>query len=48
MQLKDQGLFHTNCFINGEWVGADSGETIDVTNPSNGEVIGTIPKMGAD
>ncbi len=48
MQLKDQGLFHTNCFINGEWVGADSGETIDVTNPSNGEVIGTIPKMGAE
>lgn len=48
MQLKDQGLFHTNCYINGEWVGADSGETIDVTNPSNGEVIGTIPKMGAE
>ena len=48
MQLKDQGLFHTSCYINGEWVGADSGETIDVTNPSNGDVIGTIPKMGAD
>jgi len=47
MQLKDQGLFHTNCYIDGEWVSADSGETIDVTNPSNGEVIGTIPKMGA-
>ena len=48
MQLKDQELFHTKCYIDGEWVDSDSGETIDVTNPSNGDVIGTIPKMGAD
>ncbi|MEP3347452.1 MAG: NAD-dependent succinate-semialdehyde dehydrogenase [Litoreibacter sp.] len=33
-------------FIGGEWVAADSGETIEVTNPSNGEVIGTIPACG--
>ncbi len=33
-------------FINGAWVGADSGETIDVTNPATGEVIGTIAKSG--
>ncbi|MCF1504801.1 NAD-dependent succinate-semialdehyde dehydrogenase [Afifella sp. H1R] len=32
--------------IGGEWVGADSGETIDVTNPATGETIGTIPKCG--
>ena len=23
MQLKDQGLFHTNCDIDGDWVGAE-------------------------
>ena len=46
MQLKDQGLFHTKCYIDGDWVDSDSGETIDVTNPSTGDVIGTIPKMG--
>ncbi len=33
-------------FIAGDWVGADSGETIDVTNPATGEVIGTVPASG--
>ena len=35
-------------FIAGKWVGADSGETFDVTNPATGEVIGTVPSCGAD
>ena len=35
-------------FINGAWVAADSGKTIDVTNPATGEVIGTVPNAGAD
>ncbi|MDQ0511317.1 NAD-dependent succinate-semialdehyde dehydrogenase [Ancylobacter amanitiformis] len=33
-------------FIDGEWQGADSGATIDVTNPATGEVIGTVPNAG--
>ncbi len=33
-------------YIAGAWVNADSGETIDVTNPATGDVIGTIPKSG--
>ncbi len=33
--------------INGEWVQADSGRTIDVTNPATGLKIGTVPKAGA-
>lgn len=32
--------------IGGEWVAADSGETIDVVNPANGQVLGTVPKSG--
>lgn len=32
--------------IAGDWVQADSGATIDVTNPATGETIGTIPKSG--
>ncbi|UWQ18809.1 NAD-dependent succinate-semialdehyde dehydrogenase [Jannaschia sp. M317] len=32
--------------IGGDWVGADSGATIDVTNPADGSVIGTVPKAG--
>ena len=34
------------CLIDGDWVGADSGKTIDVTNKATGEVIGTVPAMG--
>lgn len=48
LELKDPSLFREACYVNGKWVGADSSETIDVTNPASGEVLGTIPKMGAD
>ena len=47
MRLKDQGLFHTRCYIDGDWVDADSGAAMEVTNPANGEVLGTVPRMGA-
>ena len=33
-------------YIAGEWVDADDGATLDVTNPATGEVIGQIPKSG--
>ncbi|KAB2865331.1 MAG: NAD-dependent succinate-semialdehyde dehydrogenase, partial [Bauldia sp.] len=32
--------------IDGEWVQADSGATIDVINPATGLKIGTVPKAG--
>jgi len=32
--------------IGGAWVSADSGDTIDVTNPATGDVIGTVPACG--
>ena len=47
MKLSDPKLFRQQCYINGNWVDATSGETIDVTNPATGEVLGSIPKMGA-
>ncbi|AIZ34669.1 MULTISPECIES: NADP-dependent succinate-semialdehyde dehydrogenase [Pseudomonas] len=47
MQLKDAQLFRQQAFINGEWLDADSGQTIQVTNPATGDVIGSVPKMGA-
>ncbi len=48
MQLSDQKLFRQQCYINGEWVGADSGKTIPVTDPASGETLGSVPRMGAD
>jgi len=46
MQLKDAQLFRQQAYINGEWLDADNGQTIKVTNPATGEVIGSVPKMG--
>ena len=47
MQLSDPGLMKDRCYLGGEWVAADSGETIPVTNPATGEVLGHVPRMGA-
>ncbi|AUA33495.1 MULTISPECIES: NADP-dependent succinate-semialdehyde dehydrogenase [Pseudomonas] len=46
MQLRDPQLLRQQAFINGVWLDADNGQTIKVTNPASGEVIGTVPKMG--
>jgi succinate-semialdehyde dehydrogenase / glutarate-semialdehyde dehydrogenase len=40
-------FLRTSAYINGEWVGADSGATVEVRNPATGAVLGTVPKMGA-
>jgi len=45
--LNNPSLFRQQCFIAGKWCDADGGGTIPVTNPANGEQLGTIPKMGA-
>lgn len=43
--LSRQDLFRQQAYINGQWLDADSGETIAVKNPANGELLGTVPKM---
>ena len=43
----DGYLLQSN-LIGGAWCGADSGQTIDVTNPATGEVLGQVPNAGAD
>jgi succinate-semialdehyde dehydrogenase/glutarate-semialdehyde dehydrogenase len=47
LPLKDASLLRQANLLNGAWVQADSGETIAVTNPANGAVIGHVPAMGA-
>jgi succinate-semialdehyde dehydrogenase/glutarate-semialdehyde dehydrogenase len=44
IQLSDQALLRTQAYINGQWVDADSGGTVAVTNPANGEVIAEVAK----
>ncbi len=44
-QLKDKNLFKQQCFIDGEWVDSDSGDTFDVYNPSDLSLVGTMPNV---
>ena len=45
--LRDPDLFRRQAFIGGRWWDADSGATIEVNNPATGEILGTVPLMGA-
>ena len=45
--LSNNALMKTACLIDGEWTGADSGQTFAVTNPANGELIASVPDCGA-
>ena len=47
MELSDSSLFRQQAYINGAWCDADGGATLEVTNPADGSVIGTVPNMGA-
>jgi succinate-semialdehyde dehydrogenase/glutarate-semialdehyde dehydrogenase len=47
LNLKDPSLFRQQCYIDGRWVDADSSRTIPVNNPATGEILGTVPNMGA-
>lgn len=44
-RLADPSLLSTECFVDGAWIGAGSG-AFDVTSPSTGEVIASVPSLG--
>lgn len=48
MQLKDASLLRTQCLIDGRWTDSNSGKTLEVTDPADGSILGTVPAMGAD
>jgi len=47
LKLRDPSLLKTQGYINGEWVAADTGATLPVTNPATGEVIAEVANCGA-
>ena len=47
LPLKDPKLFREQCYVDGAWLGADSGNTFAVDNPATGATLGSVPKMGA-
>jgi succinate-semialdehyde dehydrogenase/glutarate-semialdehyde dehydrogenase len=47
MPLKDPGLFRERCYIDGEWVESAGGDTVEVTNPADRSILGTVPAVTA-
>ena len=48
LALKDPSLLKSQCLVDGNWIDAADGKTIDVTNPADGSVIGTVPSLSVD
>ena len=44
-ELKDPRLFREACYVDGQWIQANSGQRTAVDNPATREIIGCVPKM---
>ncbi|MHA7685016.1 NAD-dependent succinate-semialdehyde dehydrogenase [Cupriavidus sp. PET2-C1] len=47
LPLKDPSLLRQAMLIDGAWIQADSGETIEIRNPATGALIARVPNGGA-
>ena len=45
--LQDGGLLRTQAHIGGQWLDADDGATLEVSNPATGQALARVPAMGA-
>ncbi len=48
IELRDDMLLRRHLLVDGKWVSASDGATLDVTDPTTGAVIGTIAAAGPD
>ncbi|WP_372860249.1 NAD-dependent succinate-semialdehyde dehydrogenase [Psychrobacter sp.] len=48
LQLSNPDLLKQQCFIKDGWHAASDESTIDVSNPFNGDIIGTVPSLTTD
>ena len=48
LQLSNPDLLKQQCFIKDGWHAASDDSTIDVSNPFNGDIIGTVPSLMTD
>jgi len=46
-QLKDPSLLRQQAYLNGQWCDADQAGKHEVYNPANGNLLGSVPMMGA-
>jgi len=48
LKLKDGTLLRHQCHVDGRWIDAASGATVNVTNPATGAVIGSVPSLALE
>jgi succinate-semialdehyde dehydrogenase / glutarate-semialdehyde dehydrogenase len=44
--LAESDLLRSGNYIDGQWIAADDGATLDVRNPATGAVVGSVPRCG--
>jgi succinate-semialdehyde dehydrogenase / glutarate-semialdehyde dehydrogenase len=47
ISLRDPALFREQAFVGGRWESAANGQVKQVSNPATGQLIGTVPNLGA-
>ena len=47
-ELKDPRLLVQHAYVDGQWIDADDGATLDVTDPATGECLARVPALGAE
>ena len=45
LKLKDETLLRADAYVNGAWVGAQSGARFAVKNPANGELLAQVADL---
>src|SRR5580692_4530426 len=48
MQLTNKNLLRQQCYIDGEWVDANSKKTFSIKNPYDAKIIAHVPDCGKD
>ena len=46
MKLRDEELFCSRCYVNGQWLESREGRRLRVFDPASGERIGSVPAFG--
>lgn len=47
LKLNDPSLLTNECLVNGAWITAAAGGSIEVTNPADGTIVGSVPRLSA-
>jgi len=47
-RLENQNLFRQSSYVGGAWVAAANGDTVEVLNPADGELVGTVAALSTE